>query len=64
MPENEKEQISYETYSDLIERELEKALEDIRAMREKKAEAKRRAPLFKAALGSARHYLRELENGL
>jgi hypothetical protein len=64
MPENGKEELPFQTYCDLIERELREALKDIAAMREDQSEAKRRCMLLKAALGNARYYLRELELSL
>jgi len=61
MPENGKEELPFETYCDLIERELHEALKDIAAMRDNHSEAKRRCLLLRSALGNARFYLRELE---
>ena len=54
MPENGKEELPFETYCDLIERELREALEDIAAMRDNQSEAKRRCVLLRATLGNAR----------
>jgi hypothetical protein len=62
MPDNERP--NHETFCDLIERELQKALEDITFIRVQKSEARRRCQLLKAAIGTVRHYLRELELSL
>jgi hypothetical protein len=64
MPENGKEELPFETYCDLIERELREALKDISGMRDNQSEAKRRCLLLRAALGNARYYLLELELSL
>jgi len=45
MPEDGKEDLPFETYCDLIERELREALEDIAAMRDNQFEAKRHCVL-------------------
>jgi hypothetical protein len=63
MPE-EKEELPFETYCDLIERELREALKDIAAMRDNQSEAKRRCVLVRAALENARYYLLELKLSL
>jgi hypothetical protein len=63
MPE-EKEELPFETYCDLIERELREALKDISGMRDNQSAAKRRCSLLRAALGNARYYLLELELSL
>jgi len=67
MNEGDKEIIIYSVQLDLIERELKKALEDIAELRTsetRKRAAKGRCQMLRAALGNARHYLRELENTL
>ena len=64
MPEDRKEEQPFETYCDLIERELREALKDIAAIRGNKSEAKRRCLFVRAALGNARYYLLELELSL
>jgi hypothetical protein len=64
MPEDRKGEQPFETYCDLIERELREALKDIAAMRDNQSEAKRRCVLLRAALGNARYYLLELELSL
>jgi hypothetical protein len=58
----ENERPSHETYCDLIERELQKALEDIAFIRV--SEAKGRYQFFKGAIGTIRHFLWELELSL
>jgi hypothetical protein len=63
MPE-EKEELPFETYCDLIERELREALKDIAVMRDNQSEAKRRCVLVRAALENARYYLLELKLSL
>ena len=63
MPE-EKEELPFERYCDLIERELHEALKDIAAMRENQSEAKRHCVLVRAALENARYYLLELKLSL
>jgi hypothetical protein len=60
----EKEELPFETYCDLIERELREALKDIAAMRDNQSEAKRRCVLVRAALENARYYLLELKLSL
>jgi hypothetical protein len=57
------EPIPYESHLDLIEQELKVALKNIEEMRSRQSEAKGRF-LLKAAMGSGRHHLRELENSL
>lgn len=62
-----RETIVYSVQLDLIERELKKALEDVQELRAnetRKKIAKGRCPMLRAALGNARHYLRELENSI
>ena len=61
MPEEE---LSVEILCDLIQRELENALEDLAVIREKNTQAKRRFPTLKAALANAGHYLRDLETNV
>ena len=59
------EQISYPVQLDLIERELNKAQEDVgslRTLETNKKAAKGKCQMLRAALGNPRHYLRELEN--
>ena len=63
MPE-EKEELPFETYCDLIERELREALKDIAAMRDNQSEVKRHCVLVRAALENARYYLLELKLSL
>ena len=63
MPE-EKEEQPFETYCDLIERELREALKDIAAMRDNQSEAKRHCVLVRGALENARYYLLELKLSL
>ena len=63
MPE-EKEELPFQTYCDLIERELREALKDIAAMRANRSEAKRHCVLVRAALENARYYLLELKLSL
>jgi hypothetical protein len=63
MPE-EKEELPFETYCDLIERELREALKDIAVMRDNQSEAKRDCVLVRAALENARYYLLELKLSL
>ena len=58
------EPIPYESHLDLIEQELKAALKNIEEMRSKQSEAKGRFQVLKAAMGSARHHLRESENSL
>ena len=55
MPE-EKEELPFETYCDLIERELREALKDIAVMRDNQSEAKRHCVLVRAAFENARYY--------
>jgi len=64
MPENGKEELPFQTYCDLIERELHEALKDIAAMRDDQSEAKRHCVLVRAALENARYYLLELKLSL
>jgi hypothetical protein len=64
MPEDGKEDLPFETYCDLIERELREALKDIAAMRDNQSEAKRHCVLVRAALENARYYLLELKLSL
>ena len=64
MPENAKEELPFQTYCDLIERELREALKDIAAMRANRSEAKRHCVLVRAALENARYYLLELKLSL
>jgi len=63
MPE-EKEELPFETYCDLIERELREALKDVAVMRDNQSEAKRHCALVRAALENARYYLLELKLSL
>lgn len=66
MAENER-FVPVAVYCDLIERELNKALEDvvsIRANETRKLKVKSSCLLLRAALGNARHYLKELEQSL
>jgi hypothetical protein len=63
MPE-EKEELPFETYCDLIERELREALKDIAVMRDSQSEANRHCVLVRAALENARDYLLELKISL
>jgi hypothetical protein len=61
----EKEQITYSVQLDLIERELKNAQENVselRTLETNKKAAKGKCQMLRAALGNARHSLRELEN--
>ena len=64
MPE-EKEELPFQTYCDLIERELrESPKRTLRTMRDNQSEAKRHCVLARAALENARYYLFELKLSL
>lgn len=55
------------THLDLIERELLKALEDIKSMRANEYDKKKimnRSILLKVVLSNARHYIRALDKSL
>jgi hypothetical protein len=59
---NEEDQTSFDIWCDLLERELKIALEDLAKIRKAdKAEAKNTCYMLRAALGNARHYLREIQ---
>jgi hypothetical protein len=54
---NEEDQMSFEIWCDLLERELKIALEDLEKIRKSdKAQAKNTCHMVRAALGNARHY--------
>jgi hypothetical protein len=61
MIEPKDEDISFEAYCDLVEREIGKAVEDMAFIRAHRLKAKDRCQLLRAALANARRYLRELE---
>jgi AAA domain len=62
---NEEDQMSFEIWCDLLERELKIALEDLEKIRKSaKAEAKNTCHMLRAALGNARHYLSEIQDSL
>ena len=56
MPENGKEELPFQTYCDLIERELREALKDTAAMRDNQSEAKRHCVLVRAALENGKRH--------
>ena len=58
MPEEE---LSIEVLCDLIQRELQNAIEDLAAIQEKKSQERRRFAMLKSALSNAAHYLGDLE---
>jgi hypothetical protein len=62
---NEEDQMSLDIWCDLLERELEMALEDLEKIRKSdKAQAKITCHMLRAALGNARHYLSEMQDSL
>ena len=62
---NEEDQMSFEIWCDLLERELQIALEDLEKIRKSdKAQAKNSYYMLRAALGNARHYLTEIQDSL
>ena len=62
---NEEDQMSFEIWCDLLERELKIALEDLEKIRKSdKAQAKNTCHMLRAALGNARHYLSEIQDSL
>ena len=59
--------IPFQVHLDLIERQLQQCLEDVKQMRQdetRKKAVKARCIILRAALGNARHYLREFEESL
>ena len=57
--------MSFDLWCDLLERELKIALEDLEKIRKSdKAQAKNTSHMLRAALGNARHYLSEIQDGL
>jgi hypothetical protein len=62
---NEEDQMSFDIWCDLLERELKIALEDLEKIRKSdKAQAKNTSHMLRAALGNARHYLSEIQANL
>jgi hypothetical protein len=62
---NEEYQTSFDIWCDLLERELNIALEDLEKLRKAdKAQAKNTCHMVRAALGNARHYLSEIQDSL
>ena len=62
---NEEDQMSFDLWCDLLERELKIALEDLEKIRKAdKAQAKNTSHMLRAALGNARHYLSEIQASL
>lgn len=62
---NEEDQTSFDIWCDLLERELNIALEDLEKIRKAdKAQAKNTCHMVRAALGNARHYLSEIQDSL
>jgi hypothetical protein len=62
---NEEGQMSFDIWCDLLERELKIALDDLEKIRKSdKAQAKNTCPMLRAALGNARRYLSEIQDGL
>ena len=62
---NEEDQMSFDIWCDLLERELKIALEDLEKIRKSdKAEAKNTCHMLRAALANARHYLSEIQDSL
>jgi hypothetical protein len=62
---NEEDQMSFDIWCDLLERELKIALEDLEKIRKsERAQAKNTCLMLRAALGNARHYLSEIQNSL
>lgn len=63
MPEEKDDETSFDIWCDLLERELKIALEDLAKIRKAdKADVKDTCYLIRAALGNARHYLREIQD--
>ena len=63
MPKEEGQEMSFDIWCDLLERELKIALEDVVKIRQAdKAEVKDVCYMVRAALGNARHYLREIQD--
>ena len=62
---NEEDQMSFDIWCDLLERELKIALVDLEKIRQSdKAQAINTCQMLRAALGNARHYLSEIQDGL
>jgi hypothetical protein len=62
---NEEDQMSFDIWCDLLERELKIALEDLEKIRKSdKTQAKHTCHMLRAALGNARHYLGEIQDSL
>ena len=63
MPKEEDEETSFDIWCDLLERELKIALEDLAKIRKAdKTQVKDICYMVRAALGNARHYLREIQD--
>ena len=63
MPNEEDEEMSFDIWCDLLERELKIALEDLALIRKAdKTQVKDICYMVRAALGNARHYLREIQD--
>ena len=63
MPKEEDQEMSFDIWCDLLERELKIALEDVVKIRQAdKAEVKDVCYMVRAALVNARHYLREIQD--
>jgi len=62
---NEEDQMSFDIWCDLLERELKLALEDLAKVRKaEKAQARNTCHMLRAALANARHYLSEIQDSL
>ena len=62
---NEEDQMSFDVWCDLLERELRIALDDLEKIRQSdKAKATNTCHMLRAALGNARHYLSEIQDSL
>jgi hypothetical protein len=56
--------VPFEVYCDLIERQLRSALEDVEFIRNNPDKSKDRCHMLRASLANARHYLLDFEQSL